>query len=103
MKSFSYSELDKLTGEVLPERAVLSTLLVGGGHDDDNENDNTNLNLGGGHGHGGGDEGVTAVVPNCQSNINHSQGGLIGALGLSSENPNQSFTCASSTVVGSSH
>ncbi|GAA2157798.1 hypothetical protein [Actinomadura napierensis] len=92
MKSFSYTELDKLAGEVLPERAVLSTLLVGGG---DSDNDNLNLN------HGGGDHdgGTTAVVPNCQSNINHSQGGLVGALGLSSENPNTSFTCAGSSVV----
>jgi hypothetical protein len=92
MKSFSYTELDKLAGELLPERAVLSTLLVGG----DNDNDNKNFNLGGG-GHDGG--GTTAVVPNCQSNITHSQGGLIGALGLSSENPNSSFTCAGSSVV----
>ncbi|MBD2894362.1 hypothetical protein ACFYTC_44215 [Actinomadura nitritigenes] len=90
MKSFSYTELDKLAGEVLPERAVLSTLLVGG------DNDNENLNLSGGGGHG---EGTTAVVPDCQSNIDHSQGGLVGALGLSSENPNSSFTCAGSSVV----
>ncbi|WP_242884446.1 hypothetical protein [Actinomadura litoris] len=93
MKSFSYTELDLLAGEVLPERAVLSTLIVGGGSD--NDNTNTNLNAGG-HGHGGG---TTAVVPNCQSSITHSQGGLVGALGLSSENPNSSFTCASSSVV----
>ncbi|KAB2378952.1 MULTISPECIES: hypothetical protein [Actinomadura] len=92
MKSFSYTELDKLAGEVLPERAVLSTLLVGG----DSDNDNQNFNLGNGGGHDGG---TTAVVPNCQSNINHSQGGLVGALGLSSENPNQSFTCAGSSVI----
>ncbi|MER6812343.1 hypothetical protein ABT299_24015 [Spirillospora sp. NPDC000708] len=90
MKSFSYTELDKLAGEVLPERAVLSTLLVGG------DNDNENLNLSGGGGHG---EGTTAVVPDCQSNIDHSQGGLVGALGLSSENPNSSFTCSASSVV----
>ncbi|MGP4027019.1 hypothetical protein [Actinomadura sp. 3N407] len=93
MKSFSYTELDLLAGEVLPERAVLSTLLVGGG----SENENANLNLN--HGGGGHDGGTTAVVPQCQSNINHSQGGLIGALGLSSENPSTSFTCAGSTVV----
>ncbi|MBD2892564.1 hypothetical protein amrb99_14740 [Actinomadura sp. RB99] len=92
MKSFSYTELDKLVGEVLPERAVLSTLLIGG----DSDNSNENFNLGGGGGHG---EGTTAVVPDCQSNITHSQGGLVGALGLSSENPNSSFTCAGSTVV----
>ncbi|MFB4300533.1 hypothetical protein [Actinomadura sp. NTSP31] len=92
MNSFSYTELDKLAGEVLPERAVLSTLLVGGG---DSDNDNLNLN----HDGGGHNDGTTAVVPNCQSNINHSQGGLVGALGLSSENPTTSFTCAGSSVV----
>ncbi|MFC4050671.1 MULTISPECIES: hypothetical protein [Actinomadura] len=93
MKSFSYTELDKLAGEVLPERAVLSTLLVGGGSD--NDNSNLNFNHGGG-GHGGG---TTAVVPNCQAINNNPQGGLIGALGLSSNNPTSSFTCASSSVV----
>ncbi|MFI0483099.1 hypothetical protein [Actinomadura sp. 9N215] len=94
MKSFSYSELDKLAGEVLPERAVLSTLLVGGG-ENDNGNLNFNHNNGGGH-HGGG---TTAVVPNCQAINNNPQGGLVGALGLSSNNPTSSFTCASSSVV----
>jgi len=89
MKSFSYTELDKLAGEVLPERAVLSTLLVGGG-----DNDNLNFNH---SGHGGG--GSTAGLSHCQSVINHPQGGLVGALGLSSENPNSSFTCAGSSVI----
>lgn len=97
MKSFSYTELDKLAGEVLPERAVLSTLLVGGGSDNDNENLNFNH---GGHGDGGT---TTVMNPVCQSAINHSQGGLIGALGLSSENPNSSFTCAGQAVSTSGH
>ncbi|WUH97184.1 hypothetical protein OHR68_27060 [Spirillospora sp. NBC_00431] len=94
MKSFSYSELDMLAGEVLPERAVLSTLLVGGG---ENENGNLNFNHNNGGGHHGG--GTTAVVPNCQAINNNPQGGLVGALGLSSNNPTSSFTCAGSTVV----
>lgn len=94
MKSFSYTELDQLAGEVLPERAVLSTLLVGGG-DDDNHNFNLNAN----HGNGGDDHGTTAVVPQCQAVNNNPQGGLVGALGLSSNNPTSSFTCAGSTVV----
>ncbi|GAA4240597.1 hypothetical protein GCM10022254_65900 [Actinomadura meridiana] len=99
MKSYSYTELDKLVGEVLPERAVLSTLLIGGGSDNENGNFNLNAN----HGGGGSDSGTTAVVPNCQAINNHSQGGLVGGLGLSSENPSSSFTCASSTVVASDH
>jgi len=86
MKSYTYTELDMLAGEVLPERSVLSTLLMGGGGD-----------------------GTTAVVPNCQSNIVNPTGGgggggLLGALGLGSNSgysshTTASFTCASSTVV----
>ncbi|WP_131739830.1 hypothetical protein [Actinomadura roseirufa] len=85
MKSFSYTELDLLAGEVLPERAVLSTLLVGGG----NDNDNTNLNVGGhGHGHG------QIVTQNaCQSSIGHPQGGLLGVLGLSNQQDVSTFVC----------
>ncbi|MFD0899665.1 hypothetical protein [Actinomadura sediminis] len=95
MKSFSYTELDMLAGEVLPERAVLSTLLVGGG---DNENENANLNLGG-HGNDGGDD-TTVVHSTCTSVNAQPQGGLVGALGLSSNNPVVSQICqptASST------
>ncbi|QFG24435.1 hypothetical protein [Actinomadura sp. WMMB 499] len=54
MKSFSYTELDMLAGEVLPERAVLSTLLVGGGHGDD-----------------------TTVVSSCSANSNQPATGLL--------------------------
>lgn len=50
MKSYSYTELAELTGEVLPERAVLSTLLVGGGN--------------GGH----------SIVPNCATNVVNQSG-----------------------------
>ncbi|MFE9100824.1 hypothetical protein [Actinomadura geliboluensis] len=72
MKSFSYTELDKLAGEVLPERAVLSTLLVGGG-DDDNHNFNLNANHGG---HDGGD-GHTVTTSACSANSNQPQMGLL--------------------------
>ncbi|MFV2171491.1 hypothetical protein ACFHW2_01345 [Actinomadura sp. LOL_016] len=66
MKSFSYTELDMLAGEVLPERAVLSTLLVGGG----NENENANLNL-------GGHDDDTAIVSSCSANTNQPTTGLL--------------------------
>ncbi|TDE38699.1 hypothetical protein [Actinomadura sp. 6K520] len=89
MKSYTYTELEQLTGEVLPERAVLSTLLVGGG----GENENANFNLN--HGGGNGDGGTTAVVPNCQSVINSSQ----GVAAVLAPVHNSSFTCAGSTVV----
>ncbi|MBE1530896.1 hypothetical protein [Actinomadura algeriensis] len=71
MKSFSYTELDMLAGEVLPERAVLSTLLVGGG--DENENANLNVN------HGGeGDD--STVVSSCSANSNQPTTGLLTLL-----------------------
>ncbi|MEU8121919.1 hypothetical protein AB0C21_24710 [Spirillospora sp. NPDC049024] len=87
MKSFSYSDLDKLTGEVLPERAVLSTLLAGGGNS--NGNENANFNLGGGH------DGTTAISPLCQSTASTHEG-LAGLLGA---NTQSTFTCAGAAVV----
>src|SRR5690554_6372182 len=65
MKSYTDTVPDELTGEVLPERAVLSTLLAGGGH------------------HGGG--GVI-VVPQCQGVVAVNQGvaSLLGATNSSS-------------------
>jgi hypothetical protein len=90
MKSFSYTELDKLAGEVLPERAVLSTLIVGGG---DNDNDNLNLN------HGGNDGGSTVVQNACQSDIRRPAAGLLPLLGLNSQNDSASFTCEPGTAV----
>ncbi|MEV3920113.1 hypothetical protein [Actinomadura coerulea] len=92
MKSFSYTELDKLAGEVLPERAVLSTLLVGGG---ENENGNLNLN------HGGGD-GSTIAQNACKSYTGGQEGdhGLLSALGLGRESSIHSeFTCLPGQVV----
>ncbi|WP_141577864.1 hypothetical protein [Actinomadura sp. WMMA1423] len=90
MKSFSYSDLDKLTGEVLPERAVLSTLLAGGGgNSNGNENGNFNLN------HGGGSTGTTAVVPLCQSTVS-SHEGILGVLNADNESH---FVCSSAAVV----
>ncbi|GAA0581643.1 MULTISPECIES: hypothetical protein [Actinomadura] len=75
MKSYTYTELETLTGEVLPERAVLSTLLAGGGH-------------------GGG--GGAIVVPNCQAvtAVNH---GLLGIVNPATNS--SSIACAGSTVV----
>jgi hypothetical protein len=87
MKSFTYTELDKLTGEVLPERAVLSTLLTGGGGS--NENSNLNLN------HGGNGGGSTAVVPLCQSVVTSHE----GLLGLAAADNEAHFVCASAAVA----
>ncbi|HEU5029718.1 MAG TPA: hypothetical protein VFV01_32730 [Spirillospora sp.] len=82
--TFSYAELDRLSGEVLPERAVLSTLLAGGGGDNDNKN--ININDGGS---GGAD---TEVAYACQ--YTHSTGtpGLLGT-GLFAEPGYTTTTC----------
>ncbi|MEV0665298.1 hypothetical protein ACIBI3_30950 [Actinomadura luteofluorescens] len=90
MKSFSYTELDKLAGEVLPERAVLSTLLVGGG-----ENENANLNLN----HGGGGDGTTAVVNACQSQQTRPDSGLLQLVGLHAQTDASSQSCIPGAVV----
>ncbi|TDC66364.1 hypothetical protein E1200_16845 [Actinomadura sp. GC306] len=74
MKSYTYTELAQLTGEVLPERAVLSTLLAGGGH-------------------GGG--GGVIVAPQCQGVVAVNQG-LLGAIAPSNSS---SMQCVGTTVA----
>ncbi len=94
MKSFSYTELDLLVSEVLPERAVLSTLLVGGGADD---NDNHNFNL---VGHGGGDNDSTVISQQSCSVVNNQQNaGLLSALGIASQNPTSTHSCLPGTAI----
>jgi len=73
MKSYTYTELDKLAGELLPERAVLSTLLAGGGHD------------------GGG----AVVSPQCQGVVAVNQG-LAGVAGATNSS---SMQCVGSTLA----
>ncbi|WP_067794257.1 hypothetical protein [Actinomadura formosensis] len=74
MKSYSYTELDQLAGEVLPERAVLSTLLAGGG-----------------------DGGGAIVVPNCATNVVN-QSGSLGQLLLAGPNTT-TVACSGATVA----
>ncbi|MEU4352955.1 hypothetical protein [Streptomyces sp. NPDC023838] len=60
MSAVNFEELNNLTGELLPERAVLSAF--GGGYDGGHDG-----GYGGGHGgshHGGGHDGAT-VVSSC--------------------------------------
>lgn len=83
----SYQELDQVAGEVLPERAVLSTVtpIVGNG--------------GGGGGDHWGGQGTTAVNA-CQSTTSAGTPGLVGALGLGSNNPGTTFTCEPGMISG---
>ncbi|MDL4771989.1 MULTISPECIES: hypothetical protein [Thermomonosporaceae] len=91
MKSFSYAELDLLAGEVLPERAVLSTVMAGV------PGDSYNNNNAGGSGHDGG--GSTIVSNACQSNISRPDSGLLQLVGLHAQNDASSFTCVPGTAV----
>jgi hypothetical protein len=92
MKTLSYAELDALAGEVLPERAVLSTLLVSG-----DGGDSYNNNNGGGWGNFG--HGSTIAQNACQSHISKPDSGLLQLVGLHAQNDHQSFTCAPGTTV----
>ncbi|MFI0451163.1 hypothetical protein [Actinomadura sp. 6N118] len=91
MKSFSYAELDLLAGEVLPERAVLSTLLLAADGDSYNNNN-------AGH-HGGGATGSTVVSNACQSNLTYPHSGLLQLVGLNTNSQTAAFTCAPGTAV----
>ncbi|HEY8481730.1 MAG TPA: hypothetical protein VIL71_18035 [Spirillospora sp.] len=73
MKSYTYTELDELTGEVLPERAVLSTLLAADGGCQSNIVNPT----GGGSG-----------------------GGLLGALGIGANSGYSNYATASFVCTG---
>ncbi|MQY06954.1 hypothetical protein [Actinomadura macrotermitis] len=93
MKAFSNAELDLLAGEVLPERAVLSTLMGGG------DGDSYNNNNAGGGGHWGGSPGTTIVSNACQSDITRPDDGLLQLVGLHAQHHATSFTCAPGTAV----
>ncbi|WP_395109348.1 hypothetical protein [Actinomadura sp. SCN-SB] len=91
MKTLSYTELDELAGEVLPERAVLSTLLVGG-----NGGDSYNNNNGSGWDNGAG----SSIAQNaCQSHISKPDSGLLQLVGLHAQNDHQSLTCVPGTSI----
>lgn len=74
MSAISFEELDLLAGELLPERAVLSTMTPFGG--------------GGEHGNGG--NGGGSITSTCQA-VNNPP--LLGVLG-----GNSSLTCVPTTV-----
>ncbi|QKW06528.1 hypothetical protein HUT18_09050 [Streptomyces sp. NA04227] len=91
MNAITFEELDGLTGELLPERAVLSTVVpfnnAGGGHDAGGASSSA-VAVGGGD-NGGGALSTSA----CQAQQVHGTPGLVGALGLGSNNPSNSLTC----------
>lgn len=80
------SDLDALDGEVLPERTVLSTV-------SSPFHGASPAATSSGSGHG------TTVVNSCQTTTSYGTPGLLGSLGLGSENPHTTTTCTPSTVV----
>jgi hypothetical protein len=94
MPAVSYAELDRLGGELLPERAVLGIV-------------STPFNNNNPGGAGGGS--TTVVVSNsgdhgaalsaCQATNSPGTPGLLGSLGLGSANPGQSMTCVPAAVT----
>jgi hypothetical protein len=82
----SLSDLDALDGEVLPERTVLSTV-------SSPFHGASPAAPSSGSGHG------TTVVNSCQTTTSYGTPGLLGSLGLGSENPHTTTTCTPSTVV----
>jgi hypothetical protein len=101
-KPISDEALDQLTGEVLPERVVLSTVAPPDGG-------TTSVNnylqgapnggaaapvAGGGVAHGG-----AAISSTCVASNSPGTPGLLGSLGLGSSNPGSSVTCSPSSSV----
>ncbi|MET9443061.1 hypothetical protein [Streptomyces sp. NPDC006610] len=99
MSKISFEELDVLAGEMLPERAVLSTVVPfnnwGGGGSEGGSSSSAAAVAGGGH--GGDQNGISSSA--CHVQETDGTPGLLGSLGLGSNNPSQSMTCMPSQVA----
>jgi hypothetical protein len=96
----SFTELDQLVGEVLPERTVLATVStpfnnVAGGGADGSASSSAAAAAGGGD---GGSHGATAIN-SCQGTVSQGTPGLLGSLGLGSNNPGSTFTCTPGAIA----
>jgi hypothetical protein len=78
--AISFEELDQLCGEVLPERAVLSTMQPP-----------TTISYGGGHG--------TTVFYACQYTQQPGPPALLAALGLAPTSPGYTMSCIPAGMV----
>jgi hypothetical protein len=101
MSKISFEELDVLAGEMLPERAVLSTVVPfnnWGGAGSEGGSSSSAAAAAAGGGHGGGDQnGIVSSA--CHVQETDGTPGLLGALGLGSNNPSQSVTCLPSNTA----
>lgn len=80
--AISYADLDLVSGELLPERAVMSTVMtpVTGGTEAHIEEDGWAMFA-------------------CQSTKTDGTPGLVGSLGLGSNNPSNSLTCVPAAIA----
>jgi hypothetical protein len=90
MYAVSYEELDQLAGELLPERTVLSLVNM--------FFTNANYTTYAFPAHGDGGHGATVAYA-CQAANSPGTAGLLGSLGLGSQNPYSSMTCMPAAVV----
>ncbi|WP_127356211.1 hypothetical protein [Actinacidiphila soli] len=91
MPDIGYEELNALSGELLPGRTLLSIVLISY---DNSSHPTYNFPAGGGHKGGG-----ATVVYACQAESVHGTPGLLGSLGLGSNNPSSSMTCVPAAVT----
>jgi hypothetical protein len=101
VSKISFEELDGLTGEMLPERSVLSTVVPfnnWGGSGDGHGGSSSSSSAAA---FGGANSDQNGIVANaCQAERVHGTPGLLGALGLGSNNPSSALTCVpGSTAV----
>lgn len=85
--SISFEELASFAGEVLPERAVMSTVV-------------TPIVGPNAAPFGGGGEGGTTAISACQSTNTLASGGLLGALGLSPNAQQTNLACTPAAISG---
>jgi hypothetical protein len=102
VSKISFEELDGLTGEMLPERSVLSTVVPfnnWGGGDAHGQGGSSSSSSAAAFGGASSDQ--NGIVANaCQAQRVDGTPGLLGALGLGSNNPSSGVTCVpGSTAV----
>ncbi|ALC18426.1 hypothetical protein ACH46N_22280 [Streptomyces pristinaespiralis] len=88
MDDIGYPELNALCAEFLPPRTMLSLITI--------DNSSTTYQY---HFPEGGGDGNSQVAFACQSERVHGTPGLIGSLGLGSNNPSSSLTCVPAAVT----
>ncbi|MEU5427295.1 hypothetical protein AB0H73_17085 [Streptomyces olivoreticuli] len=106
----SFEELDNVTGEVLPERTVMGIMATplgfgdgdGGSGSGAGSASSSSASAGGGvvNAPAPSDHGTT-ILSACQSIDRQGTPGLLGSLGLGSENPASGVTCTPAAI--SSH